>query len=385
MDLSETPGRDGASLANWRNAPVSQWTFQNVPEIIPVAPIAATPGDVQRLRLAPRLMDGFRLATHGGGSLDLEQFLDATATDGLVILLDGAIVHETYAHGMTDRTQHILMSASKSVVGLMVGILSDQGVLDLEAPVSTILPEVAATAYRDATLRQLLDMRAGVVLNPADQAIYDAATGWQPAEAGAGLHDFYPSMTTPDAPHGGPFRYISANTDLLGWAIERAAGKTFADLVSEHLWGPMGAQDDAYVTLDPAGAPRCTGGIGATTRDLARLGDLMIRDGRRGERQIIPAAWIDDIATDGDRQAWKDGEFAAGFGGLTMSYRGGWYVIEDEPRTLFAMGIHGQNLFVDRANKLVVAKLSSQGPPIDFRAVGLTHQAVPEIRRCLLG
>ena len=121
-----------------------------------------------------------------------------------------------------------------------------------------------------------------------------------------------------------------------------------------------------------------------TTRDLARLGQLMVQGGRCGEQAIIPAAWIDDIRQNGDRQAWKDGEWAKLLAYRTMSYRGGWYVIDDEPKTLFAMGIHGQNLFVDQANRLVIAELSSQGSPVDLPAWRLTHQALPELRRCLL-
>ena len=66
-----------------------------------------------------------------------------------------------------------------------------------------------------------------------------------------------------------------------------------------------------------------------------------------------------------------------------MSYRSGWYVIHDAPKTLFAMGIHGQNLFIDPADSLVIVKVSSQGAPIDYQAIALTHRAVAEIRRCL--
>jgi CubicO group peptidase (beta-lactamase class C family) len=94
--------------------------------------------------------------------------------------------------------------------------------------------------------------------------------------------------------------------------------------------------------------------------------------------------WIDDILGNGDRQAWKDGEWAKLLAYRSMSYRGGWYVIDDEPGTLFAMGIHGQNLFVDQADRLVMAKLSSQGSPVDLPAWTLTHAALPELRRCLL-
>jgi CubicO group peptidase (beta-lactamase class C family) len=289
---------------------------------------------------------------------------------------------------MTPRTSHILMSASKSIVGLIVGILRGNGQLYLDAPVSDLVPEIATTAYRGATLRHLLDMRTGVVFDESDLRAYSAATNWDPVPDGArttDLHAFFENMTAAFNPHGGPFRYVSANTDLLGWAIERATGKRFAELAAELLWNPLGAENDASITLDRKGAPRCTGGLSTTARDLARVGHLMMQGGRRGAHQVIPSEWIDDISQNGDRQAWKYGEFAQGFGGRSMSYRGGWYVIHDEPRTLFAMGIHGQNLFIDRANRLVIAKLSSQGSPIDYGAVALTHRAVPEFRRCLLG
>jgi CubicO group peptidase (beta-lactamase class C family) len=375
-----------ANLSNWRQPPFSTWAFQNVRDIVAAADIKAAAGDALHLPHAPRSLEGFRLGA-GDNALGLDPFLAATATDGLVILLDGRIVYEFYDHGMTAETQHILMSATKSVVGLVTGILSCSGRLDLEAPVSTLVPEVANTAYRGATLRQLLDMRTGIVLDPPALAAYSAATNWDavaPEQRSATLHAFFSTLAVPFHPHGGPFRYVSANTDLLGWAIESATGERFVALASALLWQPMGAAHDAYITVDRAGAPRCTGGLCATTRDLARLGQLVVEGGRRGDREIVPAGWIDDIAQNGDAHAWKNGEFAAGFAGLSMRYRGGWYVIDDAPQTLFAMGIHGQNLFVDRANRLVIAKLACQGSPVDYRAIALTHRALPEFRRCLL-
>jgi hypothetical protein len=59
-------------------------------------------------------------------------------------------------------------------------------------------------------------------------------------------------------------------------------------------------------------------------------------------------------------------------------------VIDDEPQIVFAMGIHGQNVFVDAANRIVIAKLSSQNSPVDNQALWLTHKAVAEFRRCVL-
>ncbi len=66
-----------------------------------------------------------------------------------------------------------------------------------------------------------------------------------------------------------------------------------------------------------------------------------------------------------------------------MSYRAGWYAIHDGPGLLFAMGVHGQNLFIDAANQVVIAKFSSQDR-LDYPAVSLTHAAIPELSRRVL-
>jgi CubicO group peptidase (beta-lactamase class C family) len=376
-----------ANLSNWRTLPFSRWAFRNVREFIPVADIGNT-GNASSFVARPVPFNQFRLTSAEGTSLTLEDVLRATATDGLVILHDGRIVYEFYDHGTTAQSPHIVMSATKSVTGLVACILHAQGALDVDAPVSNYVPEIAGTAYRGATVRHLLDMRTGVVLDAKQLRAYAVATNWEaiaPGETPIGLHTFFANLTAPHHAHGGPFKYVSANTDLLGWVIERAAGKTFASLVSDLIWKPMGAEHPAYIAMDCEGAPRCTGGLCATTRDIARLGQLVVDDGKRGSDCVIPSALIDDIARNGDRDAWKQGEFAAFFGGRNMSYRSGWYVVHDQPVTMFAMGIHGQNLFVDRSNRIVIAKVSSQDAPIDPQAGALTHRAVAEIRRCLVG
>jgi CubicO group peptidase (beta-lactamase class C family) len=376
-----------ADLSNWRTSPFNRWAFRNVREIIPVADIDPA-RQVSPLPTRLQSFDQFRLSSGDGASLTLEGTLRSTATDGFVILRDGEIAYEFYDHGTTAQTPHIVMSATKSVTGLIAGILQAQGVLDVDAPVSNYVPEISATAYRGATIRHLLDMRAGIVLDAGQLRAYAIATNWDALASGEtqiGLYHFFENLKAPHHPHGGPFKYVSANTDLLGWVIERAAGKSFAALISELLWKPMGAEHAAYIAIDCEGAPRCTGGLCATARDLARLGQLIVDGDNNGSASVIPPALIADIAGNGDRDAWKGGEFAASFGGGAMSYRSGWYVIHGDPQILFAMGIHGQNLFVDRANRLVIAKVSSLGVPIDPQAVSLTHRAVAEIRKCLVG
>jgi CubicO group peptidase (beta-lactamase class C family) len=398
------------TLANWRVAPFNKWAFHHVREVVASAEIANNPDDVHPLPEAPVDLSGLTVADDKGEGLELAGFLAATDTDGLVILKGGRIIHETYANGMSAATPHILMSVSKSMLGLLAGILVDQGVLDLERLVTDIIPEIKNTAYAGATVRDLLDMRAGIEFDEDYLATsgtiikYRKATNWNPlgpGESPSDLRSFYGNLTDSDGPHGGRFHYVSPNTDLLGWIIERSAGARYVDLMSELLWQPMGASRAAYVTVDRLGAPRAAGGMCATTRDLALVGQLVAQEGAREGKQIVPAAWIADIAANGDPGAWDKGDFAPFFPGIPMHYRSKWYIERPDGGTsarmtagmaagngnggangpmLFGIGVHGQNLFVDAKRGLVIAKFSSQTLPLDETRIALTARWVAAVR-----
>jgi CubicO group peptidase (beta-lactamase class C family) len=355
-----------ATLANWRAAPHNRWAFHHVRELVPSADIPSDRKHVRELESRP-------------AELALEPFLEETGTDGMAILHRGRLVFERYAGGMTPQAPHILMSVSKSMLGLLMSRLE----LRPERPVTEVVPELADTAYRGASLRQLLDMRAGVAFNEdylatsGPIAEYRKATGWNPLAAGEQPSDLYSFLSTlkeQDGPHGGPMHYVSPNSDLLGWVIERATGQRYAQLMSELVWKPAGAEYSAYITLDRAGAPRCAGGMCVTLRDLARVGQWAIE---------TQSSFLDDIRTKGDPRAWAAGDMAAYFPGLPIRYRSQWYMMEGEAPLYFAYGIHGQFLFVDPRNSLVIAKLSSQAAPMDTARIGLAMRAAAEIRKFL--
>ncbi|WP_295145730.1 serine hydrolase [uncultured Reyranella sp.] len=377
------------TLATWRTASVIATAFRTVPDFIPTARIAAAPAPSDLPEGPTADFAAFDVALAPDRHFDLPALLAATATDAFLVLQHGRIVHETYGNGLDAGTPHILMSMSKAVTGLVASLLAEAGTLDLEAPVSTLVPGIAETSWRGATLCHLLDMRAGAALDAATLAAYAAATGWEALPAGAPPADlarFFAGMAPAPGTHGGVFKYDSANTDLLGLALERATGKSYAELVSEHLWQPMGAVHDAFITVDGRGAARCSGGVCAIARDVARLGQLVLDGGRRGPRQVVPARVIDDLWTGGDAGAWRTGQFGASFGAMglgTTRYRNGWYIVDGPPRLLFAMGIHGQNLFVVPDHGLVIVKLSSLVTPIDPPAITLAHRAVTEVARLL--
>lgn len=371
--------QDQVTLANWRTGPFNKWAFHHVRDIVPSADIPNASDNVWQLESRPGDLSSLDVE-HDGIRYSVDKLLDATDTDGLAILHRGKVIFERYANGMSAGTPHILMSVSKSMTALVAGILVGKGVLNPEQSIVSIIPELRGSVYSDARVRHVLDMRVGLSFDENYLATsgpiveYRKSTGWNPlgrGESPSDLRSFLTGLTDREGPDGGPFHYVSPNSDLLGWILERAAGMRFADLMSAHLWQPMGAQYPAYVTVDRFGAPRCAGGICTTVLDLARVGQLMLQGGKRNGVSIIPSGWIDDILANGDPAAWSAGDLAPYFGGRSMHYRNKWYVLRDRKMAL-GLGIHGQNIFVEPAKELVIVKVSSQAAPLDAKLTELT-------------
>ncbi|HBF54928.1 MAG TPA: serine hydrolase, partial [Afipia sp.] len=133
--------------------------------------------------------------------------------------------------------------------------------------------------------------------------------------------------------------------------------------LGEYLWTPLGAETDAYITLDPEGAMRAAGGICAAPRDLARFGEMIRQRGVAHGRQVIPGWWIDDINDNGDPEAWARGEFAEMF--PDAAYRSKFYQIDRKRRTLCCIGIHGQWIYIDPISELVIVRVAAEPIPLD--------------------
>jgi CubicO group peptidase (beta-lactamase class C family) len=355
------------TLANWRQHPFNVRGFVEVDRIIASQPIKAGPNP-------PPLRTGAMLdleAVRVGG-LSAAQLLAASNTDGFLVFKDGAVVAEDYGPTMSATTRHIIFSVSKSVTGTLAGVLVERGELDPEAPVTRYIPELKSSAYGDATIRHVLDMTVSLrfiedYLDPnGDVARYRVAMDWNPPANfpyEGGLHHFLGTLKKDRGPHGERFEYASPNSDLLGWILERAGNASIAELLTRHLWQPLGAETDGYITVDRLGAARTAGGICVTLHDLARFGEMVREDGKAQDRQVVPKAWIEDILTQGSEQAWKKGEMT---GLLSHArYRSKWYVPSDVPDTLIAIGIHGQWIYIDRRAGVTIVKLSSQPLPVD--------------------
>jgi CubicO group peptidase (beta-lactamase class C family) len=363
----------GVTLANWRQAPWNVWAFHHVPEIIPVMRIAHDPAHVSNMPEAARPLGDLAFTGPGGARWTLARLLPETATDGFLVLHKGRIALEWYGNGLGNGDPHIVFSVSKSITGILAGILVERGQLDPDAPVTRYVPEAAGSAYGDCTVRHVLDMTVSIDFaeNYLDAsgafARYRVATGWNPTENPAlaiDLRSFLVTLRRDANPHGAQFHYVSPNSDMLGWILERAGGLPYARLLTELIWSKLGTEADAHVTVDRLGAARSAGGICVTLRDLARFGEMVRNFGRVGDRQIVPRWWIEDILQNGDQRAWLAQPTAAKF--LPAGrYRSQWYMIGNASDAYCAIGIHGQWIYIDPEAEMVIAKLSSQPLPDD--------------------
>ncbi|MBS0529843.1 MAG: serine hydrolase [Proteobacteria bacterium] len=359
------------TLANWRKSPYSAWGFRNVRQLLPTAEILAS-GHFQSLETDLRDIGQTSFKGRDGREATLASALGSSNTDACVVLRRGRIAAEWYGNGMSATTPHIVFSVSKSICGALGGILADRGLLDPDAPVTSYIPELAPSVYATCSVRHLLDMTVGISFvedydDPDGDVIrYRYAVGWDPLPAGRespDLRGFLATMKPDGKKHGDVFHYVSTNTDVLGWVYERACGQPLAEILSQFLWQPLGAEKDAYIAVDKHGAMRAAGGICVTPHDLARFGEMIRRRGVANGRQVIPGAWIDDINSSGDPEAWARSEFAELF--PKASYRSKWYRIDREKNVLLAIGIHGQYVYIHPEAELVIIRMASEHTPLD--------------------
>jgi CubicO group peptidase (beta-lactamase class C family) len=351
--------------------PQTRWSFSNFRQLIPTTQVSRGTGAPAPLPRALRNdLDAVSFVPLGKDTpMTWAQAFDANYTDGVVVLHKGRIVYERYAGALRPEGQHISMSVTKSFFGTLGAMLVAEGKLDENAPVSRYVPELKDSAFGDATIRQVLDMRTG--LKYSENYLDPNAEIWQHTRAGGvlprppgyqGPQTFYEFLQTvkKEGEHGGSFAYKTVNSDALGWVIRRATGQSIGQLLSDRIWSRLGMEQDAYFTVDSVGNEFAGGGLNAGLRDMARFGEMMRNQGKFNGQQIIPASVVQDIAKAGDKSAFPQASFPTLPG---WSYRNMWWVSNNEHGAYSARGIHGQAIYIDPKAEMVIARFASHPMP----------------------
>lgn len=294
-----------------------------------------------------------------------EESLLANYTDGILILHEGKVVYEKYFGCLNETNKHAAMSMTKSLTGLLAQILVAEKVLDETLRVDSIIPELKNSAFGSATVREVMDMTTALdysedYSNPnADIWIYSKASSPLPKPKDyKGPNGYFEYLQTvkQKGVHGEAFGYKTINTDTLGWIISRVTNKDLTQLLSERIWSKIGAQQDAYMTVDAKGTPFAGGGLSASLRDLGKIGLLMLNEGKFNNQQLFPKEVVEEIKKGGDKKAFAKAGYKTLEGG---SYHSMWWIFHNQNKAFAARGVHGQTIYVDPTAKMVIVRFAS--------------------------
>lgn len=281
--------------------------------------------------------------------LDLEAYLAANRTVGLVVLQDGKVRLERYEMGFGPEGRWTSFSVAKSLTSTLVGAAVKDGFIkSLDDPVSDYIQELKGSAYDGVTVEQVLTMTSGIAWNEdyddpdSDVAQFDAAEV-RPGESALAT---YMSTLGRAHPAGEMWNYSTGETNLIGVLVSRATGKPIADYLAEKVWRPFGMQQDATWLLGKDGHEIGGCCIQAAVRDFARFGLFILEGGSAGGQDVLPEGWL-AAATVKQADIGSPGE---GYG-----YQ--WWTWDDG--SFQADGIFGQGIFIDPARKLVIASNAS--------------------------
>jgi CubicO group peptidase (beta-lactamase class C family) len=367
------------TFKNYRDYPYNQWSFHNMGAIFNTLMVPRE-GAIQALNDKPSSKLGQLTLTDGyGKQRQVDQILAEEETDAFVVLKGDDVLLERYFNGMSRYDQHIWFSATKSLTTTALGLLVDQGKIDLTASPVKYIPELKGSGFERVTIQQVLNHSTAINFKenytdpnsdffvhyaPAmNMAFAPGARDIQPGDTEIyGIYNFLARFIKPD-PSLKPdaaFDYNSANADLAGWLISRVSGMPYHQFIQQNIWSKLGAENDAFMAADRAFMAIATGGMNTTARDAARFGRMILNRGQVNNQQIVPADWVDASLAISDKDKRKMKANSKYQDNSWVAYKNMWWIIDETQGEYAAVGVHGQVIYINRAADVVIAYFSSQ-------------------------
>ncbi len=335
--------------------------FSNMDDLFKTVPMSRGDGPVSPLP------PGEPIALPEGA----EDWIADRAVTALVVLSEGEIVYEDYFLGTGPEDRRISWSVAKSWLSALLGIVIDEGAIEsMDDPVTKYVPELAGTAYDGATIRNVANMASGVEFDEDYLDFWsDINRMGRVIALGGSLDDFTLDLEDSRAEPGEEWYYVSMDTHVLGMVIRAATGERIPPLLEEKIVQPLGLEADPYYLSDGDGNAFVLGGLNMPTRDYARFGQMIAQDGMWQGQQIVPADWI-DRATEASA---PPGDSPADTG-----YGFQWWLPENaQEGEVFAIGVYGQYIWIDRARNVVIAMNSANR---DFTRDGVLADNIAMMR-----
>jgi len=280
-------------------------------------------------------------------NIDTKAF-DQYGTIAYLVIKNDSVRYEQYWDGYGENSVTNSFSMAKSFVGILVGCAIQDGYIkSLDEPVGDFIPEYKEGDNAKLTIRHLLTMSSGINFdeNYVNPLAYPAA-----AYYGKDLHKLTMKYKVTEEP-GKIFKYLSGNTELLGFILEKASGKKLSEYMSERLWKNLGAKNSAFWSLDHAdGMEKAYCCFNSNARDFSRFGLLYEHNGNFNGKQLVPEYYV--------KQAMQPAPLSTEEGKPNVNYGYQWWMLDYKGHHIsYCRGILGQYIFVIPDLNMVVVRL----------------------------
>jgi CubicO group peptidase (beta-lactamase class C family) len=330
-------------------APASQ-----TPDLMPSHWIVAAPSTFAPWKSASAEQIG--QVNYDGQSLEIQEFLDKTNTNALLVIREGKISYEYYKEDKFKNSRLPSYSVGKAMTALVVGQLIDQGKISESDTFVKYFPEYkTGGSFDKVTIQHLLDMQSGVGVSDNYPS---GPSGW-----GVAIAQMYASTDIPwfignnrkmDFEPGTESVYRSVDTQMIGMIIQKVTNQSVSDYFTANIWQQVGADFDATWNVDKVGGYEKTFCcFNAVARDYARIGQLVLDQGvvPFDKQQVISTSWMKRITTPATRL-----DYGWGYGAFF------WHPY---PGVTLMLGLHGQYVYIDIPNDTVIVKLSDEPTDVD--------------------
>jgi len=295
-----------------------------------------------------------------GERKSLDQFLEEATVAGLMVLKDGAIVHERYRLGETADSRHTSFSVAKSFVATLIAMGMRDGLIDsLDDTADMYAAPFEGSDFGATSLRHLLMMSAGMDF----EEDYDAPDSdirrlfFDAFIMGKNVNTMVAGYSRNRAP-GEDLHYTSPNTQVLASVVTSVYGKPLVEVMEEQIWRPLGMTSDASWSQHVPGERGVAIGyccLNATLADFARFGEFYRLDGVWNGARLLPEGWVAQATRPQEdfQNPGPDAVYAPRGYGLHF-----W--MPPDPRDEFIMvGVYGQSIWVDQRRGVVIARTSA--------------------------
>ncbi len=324
--------------------------FSHMKDLFPAVKVSSLPIGEDFVETPSPLVPKYN---YGGETRKIVDGLKKLQTTSLLVLHQGDIKFEEYYLGTARDDFRITLSISKSMISTLIGIALDKGKIhSLDDPVIQYAPELANSAYKDISIRNVLQMASGIRFN---ENPYDLTSDMnklqQKLALGASVDEYTESYTDIVRQPGTKRDYVSIDTQVLAMVLRGATGLSVPKFHAKTIWSKMGNGSDLYYLTDSHGVALAFAGINMRTRDLARFGQLFLNKGEWNGQQIVSADWVE--------KSTKASALTPANPLDSFQYGYQWWIPQHANQEYFARGAYGQYIYINPKAQVIIVKTAA--------------------------